>query len=116
MAKQTNYIARTADANGFIKYSEEEHGVWSDLFNQQQANIQQYAADVYLDGLEKLAMPSDRIPQCDEISRCLEPLTGWSVAPVPALISFGQFFKTLSEKTFPAASFIRSRDDFDYIK
>jgi phenylalanine-4-hydroxylase len=116
MAKQTNYIAKTPDANGVINYSEEEHSVWSDLFNQQQANIQQYAADVYLDGLEKLAMPSDRIPQCDDISRHLGPLTGWSVAPVPALISFGRFFKTLSEKTFPAASFIRSRADFDYIK
>ena len=91
MAKQTNYIANTPDANGVINYSEEEHSVWSDLFNQQQANIQQYAADVYLDGLEKLAMPSDRIPQCDEISRHLGPLTGWSVAPVPALISFGRF-------------------------
>ena len=50
MAKQTNYIAKTPDANGVINYSEEEHSVWSDLFNQQQANIQQYAADVYLDG------------------------------------------------------------------
>ena len=116
MAKQTNYSAKTADINGFINYSEEEHSVWSDLFNQQQANIQHYAADEYLYGLEKLALPGHRIPQCSEISRRLEPLTGWRVAPVPALISFGRFFKMLSEKIFPAASFIRSRADFDYIK
>ena len=45
MAKQTNYSAKTADINGFINYSEEEHSVWSDLFNQQQANIQHYAAN-----------------------------------------------------------------------
>ena len=37
MAKQTNYIAKTPDANGVINYSEEEHSVWSDLFKQQQA-------------------------------------------------------------------------------
>ena len=116
MAKYTNYTAKMADSSGFIDYSEEEHSVWSDLFNQQQANIQHYAANEYLYGLEKLAMPSHRIPQCSEISRLLEPLTGWTVAPVPALISFDRFFKTLSEKTFPAASFIRSRADFDYIK
>ena len=42
MAKQTNYIAKTPDANGVINYSEEEHSVWSDLFNQQKANIQHY--------------------------------------------------------------------------
>ena len=29
MAKQTNYIAKTPDANGVINYSEEEHSVWS---------------------------------------------------------------------------------------
>lgn len=44
------------------------------------------------------------------------PLTGWSVAPVPALIGFGRFFNMLAEKTFPAASFIRSRADYDYIE
>jgi phenylalanine-4-hydroxylase len=116
MAKKTNYVAKIPDSNGFIDYSKEEHSVWSDLFNQQQANIQHYAANEYLYGLEKLTMPSDRIPQCSEISQRLKPLTGWTVAPVPALISFGRFFKTLSEKTFPAASFIRNRADFDYIK
>ena len=44
------------------------------------------------------------------------PLTGWRVAPVPALIGFDRFFRMLSEKTFPAASFIRSKADFDYIE
>lgn len=116
MPKQTNYIAKIADANGLINYTEEEHSVWSELYTQQQANIQQYSANVYLDGLQKLQMPHSKIPQCAEITQRLEPLTGWRVAPVPALISFGRFFKTLSEKTFPAASFIRSYTDFDYIK
>ncbi|MDG1923396.1 MAG: phenylalanine 4-monooxygenase [Glaciecola sp.] len=116
MPKQTNYIAKVADNTGFIGYSDAEHGVWSDLFKQQQACVERYSADVYLDGLTKLAMPSERIPQCAEISHLLQPLTGWRVAPVPALISFGRFFDTLAEKSFPAASFIRSRADFDYIK
>ena len=71
MAKHTNYTAKSADSSGFIGYTAEEHSVWSDLFNQQQANIQHYAADEYLYGLEKLALPGHRIPQCSEISRCL---------------------------------------------
>ena len=61
-------------------------------------------------------MSGKHIPQCHEITASLMPLTGWSVSPVPALIGFGRFFKMLSEKTFPAASFIRSRADFDYIE
>nr|MCU0904468.1 phenylalanine 4-monooxygenase [Tabrizicola sp.] len=43
-------------------------------------------------------------------------LTGWQVVPVPALISFWRFFGMLAGRTFPAASFIRNRRDFDYIE
>jgi len=116
MVKQTNYTAKTPDCSGFIHYSEEEDSVWSDLFNQQQTKVKHYAANEYLYGLEELALPSERIPQCSEINHRLKPLTGWTVIPVPALISFGRFFKSLSQKKFPAASFIRCRADFDYIK
>ena len=116
MAKQTNYRAKNPDSDGWINYSEEEHAVWRDLLDLQKINTQKYAADIYLAGLDKLAMPGNRIPQCREISSYLHPLTGWTVAPVPALIGFGRFFKMLSEKIFPAASFIRSRADFDYVE
>jgi phenylalanine-4-hydroxylase len=56
------------------------------------------------------------VPQCPEISAVLADCTGWRVEPVPALIPFGRFFGMLAERTFPAASFIRSRKDFDYIE
>jgi phenylalanine-4-hydroxylase len=56
------------------------------------------------------------VPQCTAISEKLGALTGWRVEPVPALIGFKQFFSMLANKTFPAASFIRSRTDFDYIQ
>lgn len=109
-------MAKTADEQGVINYSAEEHAVWRDLYAQQIPSTKKYAADVYLKGLDLLDMPADRIPQCRELSEHLIPLTGWRVEPVPALISFGRFFTMLAEKTFPAASFIRSRADFDYIQ
>ncbi|MDB2664223.1 phenylalanine 4-monooxygenase, partial [Porticoccaceae bacterium] len=86
------------------------------LYGRQLRSVQQYAADIYLKGLASLDIPETRIPQCCEINLHLTPLTGWSVQPVPALISFERFFTMLSEKKFPAASFIRSRGDFDYIQ
>jgi phenylalanine-4-hydroxylase len=116
MTKQTSYIAKTPDQNGVISYTDKEHAVWRDLCGQQISSNEKYSANAYLAGLNMLSMSDQFIPQCHDISERLMPLTGWSVAPVPALISFQQFFKTLSEKTFPAASFIRSRADFNYIK
>lgn len=116
MPKNTKYIAKQPDANGLINYSAEEDTIWCDLVAQQQPNVNKHAARPFLEGQEMLKLPSTHLPQCAEVSKTLLSMTGWRVEPVPALIGFSKFFKMLSERTFPAASFIRSREDFDYIE
>ncbi|MDA5555963.1 phenylalanine 4-monooxygenase [Shimia sp. MMG029] len=116
MPKTTKYVAKVPDADGVIHYTAQENAVWRDLVAQQQPNVERLAAAPFLAGQRRLNLPVDRVPQCVEVSEVLEDLTGWRVAPVPALIGFGRFFKMLSEKTFPAASFIRDRESFDYIE
>ncbi len=115
-AKKSRYQAKQPDCNGTIAYTPEEDAVWRDLIARQLPNVKKHCAQPYLEGLERLALPRDRVPQTGEISSVLRRLTGWQVEPVPALIPFGRFFRMLSERTFPAASFIRSREDFDYIR
>lgn len=116
MPKQTSYTAKHPDADGQIRYTASENAVWRDLVAQQQPNVDRYAAKPFRDGQRRLDLPQDRVPQCTEVSERLLDLTGWTVAPVPALIGFSKFFGMLAERTFPAASFIRSREDFDYIE
>lgn len=112
----TSYLAREADEKGFITYPAEEHQIWHDLIVRQQANLPGRACREYMDGLAKLNLPHDRIPQLAEIDAVLQETTGWRTAAVPALISFGRFFGLLADKAFPVATFIRSREDFDYIQ
>ncbi len=116
MPKSTNYIAKEPDASGRIHYTDTENAVWADLYAQQETKIGTYAAPEFLTGQRKLDLPNDRVPQCVEVSERLRDMTGWQVEPVPALIGFKTFFGMLADKTFPAASFIRSREDFDYIE
>lgn len=116
MAKTSAYIAKIPGSDGRIIYTAAENAVWRDLYARQAPNIRKMAAPDYLSGFDKLKLPSDKVPQCAEVSASLTILTGWKVAPVPALIGFGRFYGMLADKTFPAASFIRSREDFDYIK
>lgn len=78
--------------------------------------LPRYAAPVYLEALERLALPQDHIPQCHEVSRCLLATSGWRMVPVPALIDFSTFFAMLARRQFPAASFIRSQREMDYLK
>jgi phenylalanine-4-hydroxylase len=116
MPKSTAYTAKTPNAQGVIPYTSEDNSFWRDLFAQQMPRVHEHCAPEYLDGLAEIDLPADRVPQCVDLSNRLMDLTGWRVEPVPALIGFKTFFSMLANKTFPAASFIRNRDDFDYIE
>jgi len=116
MPKSTAYTAKIPDARGHIDYTDEENAVWADLYAAQERNVHTYMAREYLDGLRRLDLPKTRVPSCVDISDRLQELTGWRVQPVPALIGFKTFFSMLADRVFPAASFIRRREDFDYIE
>lgn len=112
----TEYVARKPDANGFIAYPEQENEIWAELYARQAVNLPGRACQEYLDGLEKLGLPTDRIPQLAEVDNILLDATGWKTAAVPALISFERFFELLANRQFPVATFIRSREEFDYLQ
>jgi phenylalanine-4-hydroxylase len=112
----SRYVSHQPDEQGYIIYSTEEHAVWSHLFNRQQILLPNRACDQYLKGLKILNLSAEQIPQLPEISKCLQALTGWKIAPVAALISAREFFTLLSERKFPAATFIRTREEIDYVK
>lgn len=116
MAKSTKYISKTPNENGTIEWTEEENTIWQELITRQLSIVKNTACEEYIAGLEKLNLPKDRIPQLAEVSSVLETTTGWTCEPVPALIGFGEFFRLLSEKKFPVATFIRSREEFDYLQ
>ncbi|MBS0351142.1 MAG: phenylalanine 4-monooxygenase [Proteobacteria bacterium] len=111
-----NYIAKKPDKNGIVDFTEIEHHTWSHLLERQMKVVQQRACDEFIHGLEKLNFPRDRIPQCHEVSEVLYAATGWSVAPVDAIIPLSEFFKLLSNRQFPAATFIRRPEDLDYLE
>jgi phenylalanine-4-hydroxylase len=110
------YIARLPDESGIIHYSSAEHEVWGLLYDRQIKIIKNIACDAYLHGLSLLHLPKNRIPQPYEVSQTLYEYTGWKVEPVAALIDFQTFFELLANKKFPAASFIRYKEELDYLK
>ena len=112
----TTYVSRQSDSNGIIAWSDDENQIWADLIQRQLGCIKGKACNEYLEGLERLNLPTDRIPQLHEVNAVLEATTGWRCAEVPALISFDKFFELLASKQFPVATFIRSREEFDYLQ
>lgn len=116
MGKGTRYASKIPDENGYIRYTEEEHQIWSELYARQMGILPGRACSAYLENLERLSLPRDRVPQLEEVSSVLRQHTGWEVAPVPALIPFTEFFELLASKRFPAATFIRSREQMEYLQ
>src|SRR6185312_1492223 len=113
---KTNYTAKLPDKNGYIHYTAEEDSIWHDLYQRQIKIVENRACQEYLSGLERLNLPTNKVPQCQEVSKILMKETGWSVKPVAALIAFDEFFTLLANRQFPAASFIRTREELDYLK
>ena len=114
--KKSHYVAKQADINGVIDYSEQENQTWKTLINRQLKVIENKACQEFLKGLDILQFPTDRIPQLQEVNSRLEKATGWSVTQVPALIDFDTFFSMLAKKQFPAATFIRTPEELDYLQ
>ena len=116
MAKSAKYISRPADSNGYIDWSDEENTIWNELITRQLKVVEGKACDEFVEGLKLLDLPLNKIPQLPEVSKVLKQTTGWQCEPVDALIGFGEFFRLLSERKFPVATFIRNRDEFDYLQ
>ncbi|WP_114701104.1 phenylalanine 4-monooxygenase [Psychrobacter proteolyticus] len=114
--KKQPYISHQPDSNGHIHYTDDEHAMWQALLARQAEQTPNRACTAYLEGLTKLNLPTTHIPQLHDIDEVLQATTGWQTAAVPALISFGKFFKLLANKSFPVATFIRRFDDMDYIE
>jgi phenylalanine-4-hydroxylase len=114
--KTSSYVAKPLDAAGNVAYTQEENQLWQTLITRQRPLLENRACKEFINGLDVLNLPTDRIPQCHEVSEALLKITGFQLEPVPALIPFKQFFSLLAERKFPAATFIRRREELDYLQ
>jgi len=114
--EKSAYVAKQTDTQGHVQYTPEENAVWQTLIERQTPIVKARACGEYLDGLKKLRLPLTQIPQCSDINTVLQAATGWAVEAVPALIPFDRFFWLLANRRFPAATFIRTREELDYLK
>ncbi len=109
------YESLPLDKDGRAHYGNTENETWAFLLKRQKELVQTRASKEFLKGVELLHF-TDKIPQHFEITEILNKHSGWGVEPVPALIQPERFFSLLANKRFPAANFIRTPEDIDYIE
>ncbi len=114
---KTVYVSKQQHpTTGLIDWTAAENHTWNRLIDRQNEAVLTRACPEFIEGLGRIGFTKNRVPQHTEINSRLKDFTGWEVEVVPALIPAKEFFTLLANKRFPAASFIRTPEELDYIQ
>jgi phenylalanine-4-hydroxylase len=97
-------------------YGAAEHAIWRTLFHRQEEVLRGRACAEFLDGIARLGVCADGIPDFRRLDDVLGAATNWSVVAVPGLVPDDVFFGHLAERRFPSTCFIRRPDQLDYLE
>jgi phenylalanine-4-hydroxylase len=89
------------------EYTDEEHEVWRHVSRELGVLHQTLACHEYLLGADRLRLPADHIPQLDEVTAALEPLTGFRYVPAAGLVPLREFYGSLADSRFYSTQYIR---------
>jgi phenylalanine-4-hydroxylase len=103
-------------AQGWDRFTPEDHQVWDLLFRRQVGLLGTRAVSAFFDGLDLLQLSQPGVPELGELNRLLEPRTGWRTVAVPGLVPDDIFFSMLADRVFPVGNFIRRRAELDYLE
>jgi phenylalanine-4-hydroxylase len=96
-------------------YTPEAFLVWKTLFERQITILNELASDEYLSGIKTIEFCAEKIPDFNEVNAILNRETGWSLYVVEGIINEEDFFVLLSQKKFPATTWLRKLSELDYL-
>ena len=100
----------------YSTYTPDQQAVWKLLFDRQMARLPGRASQAYMDGILATGFPNSHIPDFErDLNPRLLPITGWRVVAVPGLIPNRDFFELMASRQFPATTWLRTRDQLDYL-
>ncbi|HNP18550.1 MAG TPA: phenylalanine 4-monooxygenase [Fulvivirga sp.] len=100
----------------YENYTEEDHLVWEILFNRQINNLPMAATEAYLVGMEKVGFKNEVVPNFETTNDILKALTGWELVAVEGIVDDEVFFELMSNRKFPATTWLRNMEELDYLE
>jgi phenylalanine-4-hydroxylase len=89
------------------EYTDEEQDVWRQVSRELAVLHRTLACREYQLGADRLGLPGDRIPQLDEVTAALQPLTGFEYVPAAGLVPLREFYGSLADSRFYSTQYIR---------
>ncbi|HTL95446.1 MAG TPA: phenylalanine 4-monooxygenase [Gemmatimonadaceae bacterium] len=99
----------------YARYESEAHAVWRILYERRMMTLRDTGSEVFLHGIERIGLASDRVPDLADVNRRLQPRTGWRAVGVGGFIPAAQFFRCLAQRRFPTTLAVRPRSQLDYL-
>jgi phenylalanine-4-hydroxylase len=90
-----------------IVYTETEDDIWRTVCRELHVKHEKYACREYLVAKDVLRLPEDRVPQLDEVTAGLQPLTGFVYHPAPGLVELRAFYGSLGDRVFHSTQYVR---------
>jgi phenylalanine-4-hydroxylase len=90
-----------------VDYTAEEHALWALVSRELRRKHERFACAEYLAATDRLALPTDRVPQLGQVTGRLEWLTGFRLEPVPGLVPTRTFYGALADRRFLSTQYMR---------
>jgi len=101
-------------AQDYSAYTAEQHAVWAELVRRRMPQIEQHAAEEYLEGFDYLDLSYIRLPNLRMLSAKLDRRTGWNTTAVSGFMPGPAFFEMLAARRFPTTTWLRGRNSLEY--
>ncbi|MDI9358298.1 MAG: hypothetical protein QM528_05085 [Phycisphaerales bacterium] len=102
----------------YTAYVNEDQAIWTYLFERQEKLLVDKASNEYLNCLKRLepVLNKHKIPNFEQLNEYLYKANGWVIEVVEGLIEPNEFFNLLSQKRFPASTWLRDKAHLDYLQ
>jgi len=98
-----------------IEFSPEQHKTWAELYRRQLPKIQEHSSALYLEGFEKLALPSEHIPTLDHLNSKIPEATGWRVVRTDVRFTDAdEWYRFFDRHEFLITNYMRSSEELDW--
>ena len=98
-----------------MQFSAEQQEIWATLYQRQLERVQRYACHEYLQGFERLNLPSDHIPSLGSLNRKIHPATGWkTVRTAVRYTEAVPWYQAFSRREFLVTDYMRGRHELDF--
>jgi phenylalanine-4-hydroxylase len=98
---------KPGEPNPHIEYTEYEQNVWRTVGRELPPKWERYAINEFNEGVAALELPRDHVPELDEVSARLEPITGFRYLPAAGLVPLREFYGSLEAKRFYSTQYVR---------